>query len=102
MGEGGAFLGKISRNKYDRESLANEYGAGSKYKTDGLFNEYGKFGGRYQLNSAFNSYSQTPPKILYERNGELYIVGYLTTNRSFKTANHRFSPHDLKAWINEK
>lgn len=75
----GTFLGNINSNKYDRDSIANEYGNyGSKYQTDSIFNQYGEYGSKYSQYSVFNEYATKPPKI-FDKNGE--IVGYLTANK---------------------
>ncbi|MFA6273829.1 MAG: hypothetical protein WC662_01590 [Candidatus Paceibacterota bacterium] len=76
------FIGAIT-NKYDSNSIANEYGAGSKYKINSIFNEYGNFGSKYGSYSAFNEYTNTPPIII---NNDYKFVGYLTTNK-YKTPN---------------
>ena len=61
----GTFLGEISSNKYDRNSIANEYGNyGSKYQTKSIFNQYGDYGSQYSNYSVFNKYASKPPKIL--------------------------------------
>lgn len=80
----GTFLGEISSNKYDRNSIANEYGNyGSKYQTKSIFNQYGDYGSQYSNYSAFNKYATKPPKIL-NKNGK--VVGYLTANKYIKDA----------------
>ncbi|KKP38448.1 MAG: hypothetical protein UR28_C0016G0001 [Candidatus Peregrinibacteria bacterium GW2011_GWF2_33_10] len=70
------YIGSIS-NKYDSNSIANEYGAGSKYETDSINNEYGDFGSKYSSYSAFNEYASYPPIII---NDDLEFIGYLTIN----------------------
>ncbi len=78
----GTFLGEISSNKYDTDSIANEYGNyGSKYQTKSIFNQYGNYGSKYSQYSVFNQYATNPPKIL-DKNGK--VVGYLTANKYIK------------------
>ena len=80
----GTFLGEISSNKYDTDSIANEYGNyGSKYQTKSIFNQYGNYGSKYSQYSVFNEYATHPPKIL-DNNGK--VVGYLTANKYIKDA----------------
>lgn len=80
----GTFLGNINSNKYDRDSISNEYGNyGSKYQTDSIFNQYGEYGSKYSQYSVFNEYATKPPKIL-DKNGK--VVGYLTANKYLKDA----------------
>lgn len=75
----GTFLGEINSNKYDTDSIANEYGNyGSKYQTKSIFNQYGTYGSKYSQYSVFNEYATHPPKIL-DKNGK--TVGYLTANK---------------------
>lgn len=74
----GTFLGKLSRNKYDAESISNRYGNyGSKYSSTSIFNPYGNYGSRYSSKSPFNKYANEPPKIFL--NNRFY--GYLTCNK---------------------
>lgn len=48
VAEDGTFLGKISRNRYDTDSIANNYGAhGGKYSSESIFNNYGQYGSKY-------------------------------------------------------
>ncbi len=78
----GTFLGKISSNKYDKDSIANEYGIyGNIYQTKSIFNQYGNYGSKYSQYSVFNEYATNPPKIL-DKNGK--VVGYLTANKYVK------------------
>ncbi len=80
----GTFLGEINSNKYDTDSIANEYGNyGSKYQTKSIFNQYGNYGSKYSQYSVFNEYATKPPKIL-DKNGK--VVGYLTANQYIKDA----------------
>lgn len=71
VGEDGKMLGKISKG-LGSDSLGNEYGAGSEYKSDGLFNPYSKYGSPYSSTSAFNSYATNHPRF-YVRKTELSI-----------------------------
>ena len=59
-------LGTLNGNRYDSNSLSNPYGAGSKYKTDGLKNPFSKFGSAYSNTSAANPYATQPPKMVDE------------------------------------
>lgn len=89
----GTFLGKITRNAFDTESISNQYGNyGNQYSSTSIFNEYGQYGGTYSNLSPFNEYSRTPPSIL--KNGQ--IVSYLTNNQFISP---RVDPENLKAWL---
>lgn len=65
-------------NRYDPNSLANPYGAGSPYKADGLMNPYSQYGSRYSNNSWNNPYATNAPKI-YSEDGTYH--GRLSTNK---------------------
>lgn len=78
MGADGAFLGKITSNRYDAEGILNEYGPfGSKYSSTSINNPYGPYGSKYSAKSPWNPYATDPPKI-YRNNR---FVGLLTKNR---------------------
>ena len=58
-------LGAFRVNRYHPDSLANPYGAGSPYRTDGLMNRYSPYGSRYSNRSWRNPYATQAPR-LYE------------------------------------
>jgi hypothetical protein len=92
--DGKVFLGKITADEYDSDSIYNEYGTyGSKYSTESIWNEYGDYGSKYSSKSAFNELATEPPIIL---DGKRTIVGYLTTNTTLKEA---VSPIGLKEFL---
>ncbi len=73
----GQFLGTISSNKHDKESLLNKYGPyGSRYSQTSIFNEYSKYGSRYGIYSINNPQTVTPPEIIV--NGR--VVARVTAN----------------------
>lgn len=91
----GTFLGKITKNKYDTDSIFNKYGDhGSKYSSDSIFNKYGDFGSKYSDKSPFNKYAANPPVII--KNGTK--LGYLTVNT---TLSPRLDPEILVALAEE-
>lgn len=67
-----------SPNSYHPKSLANPYGAGSPYKSDGLLNPYSHYGSKYSNKSWNNKYATNAPK-LYDSNGK--YLGRLSTNK---------------------
>ncbi len=88
------YLGKLTSNEYDSDSIFNEYGAyGSKYRMYSIWNEYGAYGSEYRLYSAFNKYTSTPPLII---DGDGNIVGRLTVNPYVTGA---ISPYVIKALL---
>lgn len=83
VADDGQFLGKLSLNQYDSESISNTYGSyGSPYSSTSIKNQYSQYGSPYSSLSPYNQYSNTPPTI--------YIIGieygYLTRN-IYKSGN---------------
>ena len=59
----GTYLGKLSSNKYDPESIFNPYGQyGSRYGNN-LMNPFGAYGSRFSLESWTNPYTTEAPRI---------------------------------------
>lgn len=75
------FLGILTTDKYDSNSISNTYGDyGSKYSQYSIFNTYGDYGSKYSQYSAFNDLATHPP-LICDVNGN--ILGRLTTNTIF-------------------
>jgi hypothetical protein len=93
IAEDGQFLGKITTNAIDSQSLLNNLGRyGSELSSTSIFNELSRYGGEIARLSPFNSITSTPPRI-FKGNA---FVGYLTTNR---TKSPRIDPHALIGWL---
>lgn len=89
----GQFLGILSSNKFQTESVMNEYGLyGSRYSSTSIFNQYCKYGSEYNILSPYNRYSQTPPRIFIRGT----LIGYLSANQF---VNNRLDPHELFDYI---
>jgi len=56
-------LGAYRVNPYSTHSLANRYGAGSRYRSNGLMNSYSQYGSRYSNRSWRNPYATNAPKL---------------------------------------
>lgn len=96
LAQDGQFLGILSSNKYQQDSVMNEYGSyGSRYSLTSIFNQYGQYGSRYASYSPFNPYTSTPPQIILR--GQCF--GLLTANNFLK---NRLDPHQLIDWIHDK
>lgn len=81
IAQDGQFLGKITNNNYDTDSILNEYGPyGSAYSTTSIFNEYSDYGSRYGQYSINNPYCSQPPKLII--NGSL--LGLITSNKTIQ------------------
>lgn len=76
------YIGAIG-NEFNRNSIANEFGAGNEFKSSSIFNEFGKYGSEFRSSSAFNDLASNPPIIVSD---DYKFVGYMTTN-DFKTPN---------------
>ncbi len=77
-GCGAAYLGKLSSNPYDSESISNPYGRyGSPYGNT-LSNPYSSFGSPYSSRSWRNPYATDAPQI-YASDGS--YLGKLSSNR---------------------
>jgi hypothetical protein len=74
----GQFLGKITSNKYESDSILNKYGTfGSKYSGTSIFNKYSQYGSKYGSFSINNPYCQSPPKLFIKGK----FVGHVTVNK---------------------
>ena len=73
------FLGCLNCNEYNSESICNEFGAGSAFKSDSIFNEFGPFGSEFSSSSPWNQFSiSNDVPVLVDRHGGFY--GYFTIN----------------------
>lgn len=77
VGQDGEFLGTLSANQYDSNSICNPYGNfGSEY-AESIFNRYGTYGGEYSSMGAYNPSAENPPLIVQDDT----IIGIVTKNR---------------------
>jgi hypothetical protein len=96
VADDGQYLGKISSNAIDSDSIMNSIGRyGSEISSTSIFNEVGRYGGKISSMSPFNDITSRPPKIFV---GEEFIA-YLTTN-SLKTP--RVDPYALIGYLKSK
>ena len=91
----GQYLGKLTLNKFDTDSIYNEFGNyGSKFSSTSIFNKFSNYGSQYSSLSPFNQFTSTPPLI--------YLFGlkyaYLSINQflGFKIIN----PNELIKFLN--
>jgi len=72
------FLGKITDNPYDNESILNVYGPyGSQYSNTSIFSPYSPYGSEYGSYSINNPYCSNPPKLFI--NG--HFQGHVSVNQ---------------------
>ena len=84
------YLGKLTTNKFDSESVSNEFGTyGSKFSSKSIYNEFGTYGGKFSQYSPFNEFTSKPPLIV-DANGS--IVGRLSVN---KLVSGAISPYTI-------
>lgn len=58
----GQYLGNLSKNQYDPNSVNNKFGRyGSEYSPDSINNPYSKWGSPYSNTSINNQYATQPP-----------------------------------------
>lgn len=76
--EQGKYLGNYNTNRYDPNSVNNEFGQyGSEFSSESINNEYGEYGSPYSNKSVNNPYASNAPK-LYDQNGN--YRGRLSSN----------------------
>jgi hypothetical protein len=64
----GTYLGKLSSNPYDPQSVANPYGKyGSQYSPTSINNPYSQYGSPYSPVSPNNPYATKPPALCGEK-----------------------------------
>lgn len=93
VADDGQFLGKITTNDLDPNSLLNDVGQyGSDVSSTSIFNDVSRYGSDVSSLSPFNDVTSTPPRIFL---GNLFVA-YLTVN-TVKTP--RFDPRALIGWL---
>ena len=92
----GQFLGELSLNKFNQESISNEFGPyGNRFSSTSIFNQYSTYGSQYSALSPFSQYSYTPPKI-YLRGA---VWGALTVNNL--VSMQKLNPYELNTWMSQ-
>src|SRR6478672_477808 len=77
----GTFLGVVSSNQYDLNSISNPHGQyGSPHGLYSVRNQYSMYGGSYGIYSPYNSNCLQPPVIVY--NGKVVLIVTRNTNLS--------------------
>ncbi|WON74038.1 hypothetical protein [Nitrosospira sp. Is2] len=68
----GKYLGNLSSNPYDANSVSNPYGRyGSEHSSDSINNPHGQYGSRYSNDSPNNPYATNLPAV-YGNDGNRY------------------------------
>ncbi len=98
VGEDGKYLGRLSSNPYDPESVSNPYGRyGSPYSPDSINNPYSQYGSPYSPYSATNPYATQAPKIVNPYGGRLSANPYApdSTTNSYGRYGSPYSPDSI-------
>jgi len=95
VGSDGTYLGKLNSDRYDSDSVLNEFGVyGSQFSPTSVFNPYSAYGSEFDNKGAANPYATKPPMVYI--NGQ--FRAYLTANGSL---NPRLNPRDIRQWIEQ-
>lgn len=95
VGTDGTYLGTLSSNRYDANSVSNPYGPyGSRYSPTSINNPYSIYGSPYSPLSATNPYATQAPVIVNPYLGRLSANPYApdSTSNRFGPYGSRFSP----------
>ena len=98
VGEDGTYLGVLSSNKYDPNSVSNPYGKyGSKYSPTSINNPYNAYGSPYSPLSATNPYTSQAPKIVNPNLGRLSANPYApdSTSNPYGLYGSPYSPTSI-------
>ena len=91
----GTFLGSLRPNKFDQDSIFNQFGSyGNRFSQISIFNPYSPFGGKFSILSPFNPYASTPPEVHHAGK----FIAYLTANT---TLTPRIHPDEIMNWATQ-
>ena len=97
-GSDGTYLGVLSGNRYDPNSVSNPYGKyGSRYSPTSINNPYSTYGSPYSPNSATNPYATQAPKIVNPYLGRLSANPYApdSTSNPYGKYGSKYSPTSI-------
>ena len=90
FGQDGQFLGLLSPNRADQNSVCNEYGPyGNMGSWSSVRNAYSQYGSpnNYAMMSAYNPYATTPPVVCYFDGANcVQVLDYFTKNQAKQPA----------------
>lgn len=90
------YLGCLNCSKFESDSLFNEFGRfGSKFRAESIFNNFGDYGSKFSNESACNKFAQDPP-IIVDEDGNAY--GVLTLNKNHR---HAIKIDSILEWLEE-
>lgn len=97
-GSDGTYLGVLSGNRYDPNSVSNPYGKyGSRYNPTSINNPCSTYGSPYSPNSATNPYATQAPKIVNPYLGRLSANPYApdSTSNPYGKYGSKYSPTSI-------
>jgi hypothetical protein len=75
----GTFLGVLSNDKFDNDSIGNPYGPyGSQFSATSIKNRFGEYGSEFSAQSPRNRFAADPPRLVDPCSGQIH--GLLTNN----------------------
>jgi len=87
------FLGRITKNAFDKFSLANKFSEyGNQFNPNSIYNQFGKYGNPFSPLSPFNEFTRTPPRAVKGNK----VVAYISANQFISP---RIDPKDLFDWL---
>jgi hypothetical protein len=90
----GQYLGKLSLNQFDVESIFNKFGVyGSQFSSTSIFNKFGVYGSQFSALSPNNKFTSTPPKIYFRGREHCFL-----TENKFLRMNS-IAPDQLVEWL---
>lgn len=88
----GTFLGKLTPNRFDTESIFNQFGPyGNRFSQTAIYNRFSPYGNQFSNLSAYNKFTQTPPKLFVKGK----FMAYVTVNEYLRPRVH---PDELMEW----
>jgi hypothetical protein len=98
VGADGRYLGVLSSNQFDPNSVSNPFGRyGSEFSPDSINDPFGKYGSQFSPYSATNPFATKPPVIVNPYLGRLSANPYLpnSTSNEFGPYGSQFSPTSI-------
>lgn len=80
VSQDGTFLGVVSSNSYNSNSICNEFGRFGSPFGNTIFNKFGTYGGEYSPTGAYNTIARKPPLLVKDNQ----VVGVISKNRNFE------------------
>jgi hypothetical protein len=97
FGGDGTFLGTVTTDRYDQDSICNRFGEyGSKFN-ESIFNTFGTHGGKFSELGSYNRNATHPPRVIDVQ--RRVLVAYITKNPRFQP---RLDPDVIPSMVCEQ